>query len=99
MTHRSNGGVQVLQRHSKVTVQLEPLPKSHLKWPQDAATIKRLGLPEFQTWLASIDPRELIFLAQNRDFERFLFWNYLVKVRAYRFLLKIKNMIKGFGHE
>lgn len=97
---RGNGSVMVRQRHSPVKVSPVSLgePFTDLKWPQDAARIARLGLPEFQTWIASIDPRELIFMAQNPKFERFLFWNYLVKVRAYRFLLKIKNMIRGFGY-
>jgi hypothetical protein len=90
-----NGNVLVRQRHSRVQVIIDPHENKPLTWPQDARRIARLPLPEFQSWIASIDPRSLIFLAQNREFERFLFWHYLLPVRFFRFLLKLKIFFRG----
>jgi hypothetical protein len=97
--------VKVSQRHSRVSVSVEPTISEALlqaqrlallKWPQNRIQLAQLSISDMQVWLSTLDPRELVFLGQNPTFKRFLMVHYLWPVRALRFLLKIKSSVKGW---
>lgn len=92
-----NGKVSVLSRHSPVvTPELMAARRIQaLKWPRDAAQIARLPLESFQVWVSGIDPRELIFLAQNPVYKRFVWRHYLLPVRILRLWLKVRRYFGG----
>ena len=68
---------------------------AHLKWPQNRLQLALLSIPAFQEWYAAQSPREMIFLGQDPDFKHFLFWNYTLRVKILRSLLKMKRMFGG----
>jgi len=95
-----NGAVKVVSRRAPVVEDFEERLAYaniahilHLRWPQDARLIARLPLPEFQMWLSAIDPRELIFMAQSREFKQFVWRHYLLPVKIKRFILKVRKSL------
>jgi hypothetical protein len=65
-----------------------------LKWPEDASVIAQLDLIGLQCWFAGQDPREMIYLGQNREFRRFWYRTYLLPLRIKRFIFKIKHILR-----
>lgn len=67
-----------------------------LKWPQNALQLSLLSITELQTWYLSQDMRRMVFLGQNKEFQRFLFLHYTLPVRLLRLYIKVKRMfIRG----
>lgn len=64
-----------------------------LVWPVDKELIAALSLDDLQSWYSTINPRVMIFLAQDPNFQ--MFWSevYLRKVHRARFWLKVKSWI------
>ena len=63
-----------------------------LKYPKDAARIGRLSIEGFQCWYCAQDARDMVYLGQFKEFKRFVFFHYTIKVRALRFWYKIKRI-------
>ncbi len=66
-----------------------------LKWPQDARKLAALPLLELQIWISGQDPRELIYMAQDPNYVRFIKYHYLWPLRFKRFGLKMWRMFWG----
>jgi len=64
-----------------------------LKFPQDKATIAQLDLIELQCWYAGQDPRQIIYIAQTKEFQRFWKLNYLYPLKIKRFIYRIKHSL------
>ena len=64
---------------------------SSLRYPQDRWQLAFLPLEALQTWYAAQDAREMVYLGQSEDFQRFWHIVYVLPTRFYRFLLKIKR--------
>lgn len=64
-----------------------------LKYPKDAKRIGGLSIEAFQAWYLAQDARDMIYLGQFKEFQRFVFWNYTIKVKSLRFWLKVKRWI------
>lgn len=62
-----------------------------LKYPHDASKIARLSIMGFQMWYSSQNPREMVYLGQFKEFQRFVWLNYTWKVKVLRFWFKIKR--------
>lgn len=62
-----------------------------LKFPENQKEIGRLSYDQKMEWYASRDPKELIFLGNDEDFQRFWYWKVLLPVRLGRMYYKIKN--------
>lgn len=73
-------------------IDLEVLPL--LNWPQDASVIASLSLEDKIYWYSSQDARNMIFLAQKKEFLRFWYFHYLLPLRIKRYLYKLKNVFK-----
>ena len=65
-----------------------------LKWPEDASTIAQLDLIELQCWFAGQDPREMVFLGQNKEFRHFMYRYYILPLKIKRFWFKIKAYLR-----
>lgn len=63
------------------------------KYPKDASKIAHLSITWFQFWYLSQSPREMVYLGQFKEFQRFVFWHYTLPVRCLRFYFRIKNAI------
>ncbi len=63
-----------------------------LKYPRDASRIARLSISGFQCWYLAQDRREIIYMAQFKEFQRFVYWNYTIKVQALRMFYRIKRL-------
>ena len=69
-----------------------------LKYPKDAARIGRLNITLFQAWYHAQDSREMVFLGQFKEFKRFVFWHYTIKVKSLRFWYRIKRCLIAKVH-
>lgn len=67
-------------------------PIESWKYPKDASKIAPLSISDFQYWYALQDPKEMVFLGQNREFKRFIWKNYTWKVKLLRLYYRIKNI-------
>lgn len=65
-----------------------------LKYPQDASVIAQLDLIELQCWYAGQEPRQMIYLAQTKEFRRFWARHYLWPLKIKRFMYKIKGVLR-----
>jgi len=63
-----------------------------LKWPEDRQTLAQLSMSELIMWYAGLDPRELVYMGQTAEFQRFWFRHYLLPLRIKRFFYKIKGI-------
>lgn len=66
-----------------------------LKWPQDRKELAKLPVIELQLWIASQDPRGLVFLAQDREYQRFIKYHYLWPLKLKRLALKLTRFFRG----
>lgn len=70
---------------------IEDVRTAALKWPQDAVKIASLSISGFQMWYASQPAKDMVFLGQNKEFKRFVFWSYTWKVKLLRLYYRIKQ--------
>lgn len=70
-----------------------------LKWPQNRFQLALLSVDNLQAWYAAQNPKDMIFTANTAEFIRFWHWAYLMPVRFYRKLLRIKNFAFGSRKE
>lgn len=69
------------------------LEVQQLKWPQNRTELGWLSITEMQVWYSTQDMRYMVFLGQDRDFRRFLYWHYTLPVKLLRLYYKIKRII------
>ena len=65
-----------------------------LKWPQNRLRLAFLSLEALQTWYAAQNPKDMIVIANTKEFKRFWHFVYILPTHFYRFLFKLKR----FGH-
>ncbi len=65
-----------------------------LRYPEDRDIIASLSLQDKIYWYSSVDARQMIFLAQTPEFQRFWKIHYLWPLRVKRFMYKIKAVFK-----
>jgi hypothetical protein len=65
-----------------------------LNWPQDRKELAKLSITGLQSWYLSKDPTQMVFLGQNKDFRRFIWFHYTVPVRLLRLYYKILRLFK-----
>ena len=70
-----------------------------LKWPDDQIQLAVLSIAQLQAWYAAQDPKQMIYVANTPQFIRFWHWSYVLPVRFYRKLLKIKHFCFGSRSE
>lgn len=66
-----------------------------LVYPSDAKLIAMLSLEAKIAWYASQEPRQMVYLGQQEEFQRFWFWCYIMPLRFKRALYRLKN---AFGY-
>jgi hypothetical protein len=66
-----------------------------LKWPQDRKELAQLSITGLQTWYVAQDMTQMVFLGQNREFKRFIYWHYSVPVKLLRLYYKMKRIFNG----
>lgn len=67
--------------------------KTHLlySFPEHKGKIAALNYERKQEWYASRDPKDMVWLGNDKDFQRFWYWTYLFPLRIKRFFFKVKN--------
>lgn len=63
------------------------------KYPKDASKIARLSIEWFQTWYLSQDARDMIYLGQFKEFQRFVWIHYTLPVKCLRLYYKVKRLL------
>lgn len=62
-----------------------------LQWPQDKETLAQLSLIELQCWMAGQDPRALVYLGQDPNYKKWIYWHYLMPLKIKRMFYKVKR--------
>jgi hypothetical protein len=71
----------------------------NLKWPENRLQLALLSIQNLEAWYAAQDPKQMIFIGNTPEFKRFWHWSYVLPVRFYRKLLKIKHFAFGSRSE
>jgi hypothetical protein len=65
-----------------------------LSWPKNARELRHMSIEQWQAWYLSQDPTYMVFLGQNKEFKRFVFYNYTLPVKCLRLYYKIKRFLQ-----
>lgn len=71
-----------------------------LQFPRDRSIIARLSYDQKMEWYATRDPRDLAFLGNDKEFERFWKWRVVVPLKLKRFFYRVKSgqVFKHYAH-
>lgn len=94
--------MSILEKIGDFIILNGPPSKAYLlyQFPDQKRKIARLDYEKKMEWYASRDSKEMIFLGNDRDFQRFWYWHVTLPVKLRRLFYRVKNgeIFKRYKH-
>ncbi len=72
----------------------------NLKFPENKKQISKLNYDQKMEWYATRQPKDVVFLGNDPEFQRFWKWHVVIPVKIRRMYYRIKNLeiFKHYKH-